>query len=123
MMRVLTAAIVTAGLTLAGCAPSYERNNQYRTFAAAARSGDMAAAYQIAERYADPDKFPDAQGWPDDMFEAAIWCDMIGIVKSDAPQNAQCAVLLKGVSPTILAAAQQTALVKYSTVYGLNTGR
>lgn len=124
MSRVLTVA-VAAALLLSGCAQTeYQLSSTYTTDLAAARNGDAAAAFKIAERLANPSKYPDAKGWPVDMFDAAVWCNMIKTVKPQAPEVAKCATLITGLSPADIVGAQDAAKAKLASRFGMgaNTG-
>ena len=121
-MKHMTTTAFAALILLSGCAEvKYQTTSTYGTDLAAARKGNAAAAYQIAERLANPDKYPDAKGWPSDMYDAAVWCNMIKIVKPQAPENAKCATLITGLSPAEISGAQMTAKNKLAGRYGMDS--
>jgi hypothetical protein len=112
MIIPLTACLLSAGMLSAAYAQT--STEAYEVTLAKARSGDAAAAYSLAERYAHPDQFPALKGQAPDVMEAAIWC---ALIKNAAPSayptySGKCADLTKGMSEADLGTANSIAMYK-----------
>ena len=95
------------------------QKNEYLDLLARARSGDASAAFAIAERYAEPQKFPEWSGLKPDPYEAAIWCDMIQI-KSPGSYKQQCDTYIKTLPKNLAQAAATAAQAKLQSPGGMS---
>ncbi len=56
------------------------------------------------------------------MFDAAVWCDLIKMARPSAPENAQCAKLITGLTRSETNAARNTAAARLNGAYGMSKG-